>query len=478
LGFIRFRGTLHERTFNHAPKWKLARFGRQFSLFRHGFTVWLLYGPLAPYMIHSLHLSDAEQGFLVAVPILSAAILRVGMGNLYQSMNGRWLAMGGVALSAIPPLFLLLYPGVPSYSLLIVLGVLLGVGGASFAVALPMAGSNYPAKVQGTVLGIAAAGNIGAVLDGFLFPPLAAHFGWAHATAAALPLLALAGVSLFFWGKDSAPKSGRVRPALLGFVVTLAGLAVLAVATPMGWLGLQGKAALLMLPVYGVLLAAIFLPQRYRLALRERDTWVIILIYAITFGGFVGMSAYVSLLLVALYHLPKVDAGMLMALFAFTGAMLRPVGGMIADRISGAAALRWFLGGIALMDIVFATWTPPLDLAIGFLLILYACFGLGNGATFQLVPLRWPEKTGIMTGIIGAAGGVGGFYLPVILGITKQETGTYHLGFAFFAVLTSIALGLVLVLRQQWLSWSHHGTMAVAMEKTPSTLSKAGAVTD
>jgi Nitrate/nitrite transporter len=237
-----------------------------FLYFDTGFTVWLLYGPLAPYMIHSLHLSDAKQGFLVAVPILSAAILRVGMGNLYQSMNGRWLALGGVALSAIPPLFLLLYPGVPGYSLLIVLGVLLGVGGASFAVALPMAGSNYPAKVQGTVLGIAAAGNIGAVLDGFLFPPLAAHFGWAHATAAALPLLALAGVSLFFWGKDSAPKSGRVKPALLGFVVTLAGLAVLAVATPMGWLGLQGKSALLMLPVYGVLLTGIFLPQRYRLA--------------------------------------------------------------------------------------------------------------------------------------------------------------------------------------------------------------------
>ncbi|WP_291523875.1 MFS transporter, partial [Acidithiobacillus sp.] len=159
-----------------------------FLYFDTGFTVWLLYGPLAPYMVKTMGLTSADQGFLVAVPVLAAAILRVGMGNLYQTMDGRWLALAGIALSAIPPLFLLFYAEAPSFPLLIVLGILLGVGGASFAVALPMAGSNYSARVQGTVLGIAAAGNIGAVLDGFLFPPLAAQFGWGHATAAALPL--------------------------------------------------------------------------------------------------------------------------------------------------------------------------------------------------------------------------------------------------------------------------------------------------
>ncbi|MEB8537463.1 MFS transporter [Acidithiobacillus ferriphilus] len=448
-----------------------------FLYFDTGFTVWLLYGPLAPYMIKTLGLTPAEQGFLVAVPVLAAAILRVAMGNLYQTMDGRWLALGGIALSAIPPLFLLFYPLAPSFSLLIVLGILLGVGGASFAVALPMAGSNYPAKVQGTVLGIAAAGNIGAVLDGFLFPPLAAQFGWAHATAAALPLLALAGVMMFFWGKDNAPKSGHVGQALASFAATLAGLAFLAVATPLGWLGLHGKAALLMLPVFGVLLAGSVLPQRYRLALRERDTWVIILIYSITFGGFVGMSSYISLLLVSLYHLPKIEAGMLMALFAFTGAMLRPLGGMLADRVSGVIALRWFLGGIALTDAAFALWTPSPTVAVALLLFLYACFGLGNGATFQLVPLRWPLKTGIMTGIIGAAGGIGGFYLPVILGIAKEETGTYHLGFACFALLATTALGLVLAMRRHWLPWARH-EVAAPDAVSPPALQNAAAISE
>jgi NNP family nitrate/nitrite transporter-like MFS transporter len=188
--------------------------------------------------------------------------------------------------------------------------------------------------------------------------------------------------------------------------------------------------------------------------LRERDTWALILVYAITFGGFVGMSAFVSLLLVTLYHLPKVDAGMLMGLFAFTGAILRPLGGIIADRISGAVALRFFLAGICVIDTSFSLWTPILPVSIALFLLLYAAFGLGNGATFQLVPLRWPEKTGLMTGIIGAAGGIGGFYLPVILGIAKEQTGNYHWGFGIFAVLSAAALLLVVALRHHWLPWS------------------------
>ena len=111
----------------------------------------------------------------MAVPVLAASIVRVTLGNLFQSVSGRRLALLGISLSAIPA-FVLLLPIVPTYTLLLVLGVFLGVGGASFAVALPMAGSSYPPRVQGLVLGLAAAGNIGAVLDGFLFPGLAQQF--------------------------------------------------------------------------------------------------------------------------------------------------------------------------------------------------------------------------------------------------------------------------------------------------------------
>ena len=424
-----------------------------FLYFDTGFTVWVLLGPLAPFITKDISMSPAEQGFLVAVPVLSAAILRVTLGNLFQSFDGRRLSLLGIVLSAIPPAVLLSIPFVPSYELLLVLGVFLGVGGASFAVALPMAGSSYPPKVQGLVLGLAAAGNIGAVLDGFLFPSLAVKYGWQHATAAALPLLAMAAVAVYFWAKDLSQKSDGAARAFVGFGATMAGLIALVLMVHAGVFG-AGKTGLLLLPLFGALLAIAVLPQRYRVVLAERDTWVVMLVYSITFGGFVGMSSYVTLLLTNLYQMPKVDAGLLMALFAFTGAMVRPVGGWVADRVTGVRALLVLLSAISILDFTFALWMPSLSGGVVLLLALYFCFGLGNGATFQLVPNRWKGKTGVMTGIIGAAGGIGGFYLPVIMGIAKEQTGSYQIGFATFGVLAATAFLLVVVLRRQWLEWA------------------------
>ncbi|AKJ68755.1 MFS transporter [Pandoraea thiooxydans] len=439
-----------------------------FLYFDTGFTVWVLYGPLAPFIAKDIVMSPAQQGFLVAVPVLAAAILRVTLGNLYQSADGRRIALMGILLSALPAIVLPLLPGVPSYSLLLVLGVFLGVGGASFAIALPIAGSNYPPRVQGLVLGVAAAGNIGAVLDGFLFPGLAAHFGWQKAAGAAVILLAVAAVAVFLWARDRAPKSGSVVRAFGGFVLNLAGLMLLVLAVPAGLFG-HGRAGVLLLPVLGALLAIAVLPSKYRTVLAERDTWVIMLIYSITFGGFVGMSSYVALLLTNLYQMPKVEAGLFMALLAFTGAMVRPLGGWVADRISGVRALLMLLALISLCDAAFAIWMPPLGSGIALLLILYCGFGLGNGATFQLVPHRWQGKTGLMSGIIGAAGGIGGFYLPVIMGIAKESTGSYQMGFATFGALAGCAFVLVVLLRAQWLRWAvlapeavSHGEAALA----------------
>jgi NNP family nitrate/nitrite transporter-like MFS transporter len=423
-----------------------------FLYFDTGFTVWVLLGPLAPFVAKSLGLGPAEQGLLVAVPVLSAAILRVTLGNLFQSVNGRTLALFGIALSAVGPLVLAL-PIVPSYALLLVLGVFLGVGGASFAVALPMAGSTYAPKVQGLVLGLAAAGNIGAVLDGFMFPGLAEHYGWQRATLAALPLLALAALALVFFAEDKSVKSGSKGGAALAFLATLVGMVVLVLLAHAGAFG-SGKAGLLLLPVAGALIAIAVLPKRYRAMLAMRDTWALMLVYSITFGGFVGMSSYVSLLLVNLYQMTKVDAGLNLAAFAFTGAMLRPLGGLIADRLTGVRALLVLLSAISLFDFAFALLMPPLAGGIALLFAMYVGFGLGNGATFQLVPQRWPKQSGVMTGLIGAAGGIGGFYLPVVMGIAKESTGNYQIGFATFGVLAALATATVFVLRHEWLVWA------------------------
>ncbi len=196
------------------------------------------------------------------------------------------------------------------------------------------------------------------------------------------------------------------------------------------------------------------------------------LIYSITFGGFVGMSSYVTLLLTNLYQMPKIEAGLFMAMLAGLGAIVRPFGGYLADRVTGVRALLVLLAAICIADFAFALWMPPVAGGITLLICLYVCFGLGNGSTFQLVPHRWKGKTGLLSGIVGAAGGIGGFYLPVIMGMARESTGSYQMGFATFGVLAACAFGLLLMLRTQWLGWAapalsggaHGGTMIHATE--------------
>ncbi|MGH8218136.1 MAG: MFS transporter [Steroidobacteraceae bacterium] len=423
-----------------------------FVYFDTGFTAWVMFGALAPFISKQIALSPLDSAFLVAVPVLAAAIVRVSLGNLFQFVDGRRLALLGIALSAVPSCVLLV-PSMPSYLSLLFLGTFLGVAGASFAVALPLAGSSYPARIQGLVLGLAAAGNIGAVLDGFVFPGLAERFGWQHATAAVLPLLASAAAAVYGWADDRSAKSEGAPRQFGGFALAFATLIALVLLVGSHAFG-TGSSGALLLPVMGSVAALAVLPRKYLAVLGDRDTWVVMLIYSITFGGFVGMSSYVTLLLTTQYGISKVGAGLVMGALSFTGAMVRPLGGLIADRISGVKALLALLFGIACCNFAFAALMPSLVGGVVLLAALYLCFGLGNGATFQLVPHRWRGKTGLMTGIVGAAGGIGGFYLPVIFGIARADTGSYQLGFATFGILAALALALVLGLQRQWLTWA------------------------
>lgn len=423
-----------------------------FLYFDTGFTAWIMFGALAPYISKQLSLSPVQSGFLVAVPTLCASIMRVTLGNLFQSVDGRRLALFGITLTAVPALVLML-PFKPSYSLLLMLGCLLGVGGGSFAIALPMAGSGYPPRVQGLILGLVATGNIGAMINGFVFPRLAQHWGWQHATAAVLPLLALSATAVIVWADDRSAKSDGGTRALVGFALSLLAVIGLVLLVNAGFLG-PGRTGQLLLPVLGVSVAFAMLPSKYFAVLRDRDTWVLMLVYSITFGGFVGMSTYLGLLLTTQYQLSKVDAGMLMAVLSLTGAGVRPVGGLLADKLSAVKVLRVLLLLIAAGNFSFAALMPPLAQGAMLLAALYLCFGLGSGATFQLVPQRWPGKTGLMTGIIGASGGIGGFYLAVIMGIARESTGSYQFGFATLGALPLVAFLLLRVLQPQWLGGS------------------------
>ncbi|AAC06547.1 NarK family nitrate/nitrite MFS transporter [Aquifex aeolicus] len=427
-----------------------------FIYFDHSFSIWLLLGALGPFIAESFGLSGAQKGFMVAIPVIAAAIFRLNFGHMFQYIDGKYIAIMGIILSSIPHLYMILSGYRVTYDDLLWMGVFLGIAGASFAIALPMAGSNYPKEVQGLVLGLAAAGNIGAVLDGILFPPIARSIGWENTFVLSGILLLIALFFVVIWARDLTKKNegNRFYP-VFAFFATIAFMVILALGFQKGWFGITGNAGKLLIPVLGSVFAILLMPLAFKKVFLERDTWVLMLAYSITFGGFVGMSSYVAMLLRDIYGISKVEAGALMSLFAFTGAMIRPLGGHIADKISGATALLFFLAGIAGVNFIFSLVTPPLAVGIVLFLALYSFYGLGNGAVFQLVPHRWPYQTGLMTGIIGAAGGIGGFYLPVVNGIVFESTGAYNLAFALFGGIALLCLLIVKLLHARWMEWAY-----------------------
>lgn len=435
--------------------------------FDTGFTAWLLFGPaLGLFIVKELHLKPAFTFFMAGVPLLMAAVLRIPFGYMLQAINGKYIATLGIILSAIPPIYLNLRTGTPTLEEIILLGALLGAGGASFAIALPMAGSSYPKKYQGIVLGIAAAGNLGAVMDGFLFPPVAKTFGWRPAAIIADILLFIALILVLWWGDDKTAKEPKLKKhALFNFAANyLFGLMIMfSIYYFVKWMAIEGrispiklKSLLLALPFITGGFSLFILPQIYKNILKEKDIWKFILLYSITFGGFVGMSAGVAFILKATYGFSPVSAGITMSLLSLTGALARPVGGHIADNIGGVKVLILVLTSIAFFNFMLGFAAPHLPMMIGVALLfgLFVSYGFGNGAVFQLVPLRWPLSTGITTGIIGAAGGYGGFILNQIFGLVKEGTGSFTLAYAIFGSIAIVALIGLLILRNEWHQWA------------------------
>jgi NNP family nitrate/nitrite transporter-like MFS transporter len=295
------------------------------------------------------------------------------------------------------------------------IGLLLGVAGASFAVALPMASRWYPARHQGLAMGIAGAGNSGTLVSTLCAPRLAEHLGW-HAVfgLAMIPLAVVALVFVLFAREAPQPAS---RPAAGEFLA----------------------------------------------ALRERDTWLFGLFYGVTFGGFVGLASYLSVLLRDQYGVSKVAAGDLTSLCVVAGSFLRPIGGLLADRLGGIRMLSVLFGALALLFLSVAQF-PPLAASMVLFFVIMGCLGIGNGSVFQLVPQRFRQRVGVATGILGAAGGLGGFFLPTLLGSLRQSSGSYGPGLMLFAALAVLALVVLAVVQNDWIGvWiAKHGRVRVA----------------
>ena len=343
------------------------------------FWAWNLLGPLAPTYRELLSLTPFQVSLLVAVPALIGSLARIPIGALTDRYGGRIMFTAVTALTIAPVLFL---ATTTAYPALLAGGLLLGLGGASFAVGIPFVNAWTPPKRRGLALGIYGAGNVGTAVSGFLSPSIADAMGRPAAFLVVAAALAAMAVVFFLFGRDA---PGRVPST--GSMTTR-------------------------------FVEAVKLPIARDLAL----------LYAITFGGFVAFGAYLPTFLVDAYGLEVGDAALRAAGFIVLATATRPVGGALADRFGGVPVLLTSLVAIGVGAIVTAFEPGIVTATVGFLTIA-AALGAGNGAVFALVGRRSPpSQVGSVTGLVGAAGGLGGFLPPIIMGLVVQATGSYAIG--------------------------------------------------
>ncbi|MFK3937779.1 nitrate/nitrite transporter [Alkalihalobacillus sp. NPDC078783] len=370
-----------------------------FLYFDVSFMIWVMLGALGVYITNDFGLSASQLGLIVAIPILTGSVFRIIMGVLTDRFGPKKTSIGGMIVTMIPLLWGWLLG--TTIAELYLIGILLGVAGASFSASLPMASRWYPPELQGLAMGIAGAGNSGTLLATLFGPRLAEMVGWNGVMGLALIPLSLVLLSYTLMAKEP-PNQPKPKPL-----------------------------------------------KEYFAVFKERDTWFFCLLYSVTFGGFVGLSSFLSYFFVSQYTLSPVRAGEFVTIVVAAGSFLRPVGGFIADKIGGAKLLYFLFVGMTICMLTVSTLPPLLFVTIA-LFVGMGCLGMGNGAVFQLVPQRFQKEIGMVTGIVGAAGGIGGFFLPNILGILRDLTGTYASGFIVFAMVTLLAVGILAFAQASW----------------------------
>lgn len=391
------------RKAGHAPSLLSA-----FLYFDVSFMIWVLCGALSLYITKDFGLSDTQKAAMVAIPILGGSIFRIPMGILADRIGSKKAGLLGMFLTIIPLLWGWL--GGTSLLQMHMIGFLLGFAGASFAVSLSLASRWYPPQYQGLAMGIAGAGNSGTALATFFGPQIAQAHGWHSVFGIALIPLVLVMIIFALLAKD-APNAPAPKPL-----------------------------------------------KSYLSVFRHADTWWFSMFYAITFGGFVGFANYASIFFYDVYGdgvhsggLTKVQVGYLVTITVIAGSFFRPLGGWIADRIGGMRLLLVLYAVVSVCAFAIASMPSSFLVMLLYTSVMMACLGMGNGSVFQIIPQRFSSEIGVITGIVGAAGGLGGYLLPTyVLGPLKQSTGSQVTG---FLVVGSIVLLTTLIFYAVTRSW-------------------------
>jgi MFS transporter, NNP family, nitrate/nitrite transporter len=382
-----------------------------FLYFDFCFAIWVLNGAMAPFISETFNLTAAQKGFMISLPILAGALMRFPLGILAQYIGRKNAAMVEMALIMCAMAYG--FFAVKTYDHVLAMGVLLGIAGASFGVALSLGSGWFPPQHKGLAMGIAGAGNSGTVLAVLFAPPLATKFGWQT-------VYGIAGLCM-----------------LLPFVV----MAVFAKEPPD-----RDHQSF----------------RQHIACLFEKDGWVFSLLYIVTFGGFVGLSSFLPTYFYDQFKVSKIEAGQLTMLAALMGSVIRILGGWVSDRIGGVNTLTAVFG-IVIVTVVATGMQTTVASTTLLLMLCFAALGAGNGALFQLVPLRWPMTTAVAGSMIGEIGALGGALIPNAMGLSKQYTGTYLWGFVAFAGVAVVMLVVLRVVQIRWTrTWALKGGKAKA----------------
>ena len=356
------------------------------------FAVFGSMSAMMPIISRHMALTPVQKSTAIAIPVLLGSLGRIPLGILTDRFGGRIVFSVVMVLSIIPAF---LMGAVSSYGQLLAYGFLIGIALASFSVGIAFVNGWYPPERQGFALGIYGAGNIGQSLAAYGSPVLAAAIGfkWGFWTFGALLSIWLV---IFLFMARNAPSRGPAKS-----------------------------------------FAEITRP------LEDKRSWVLSLYYFLTFGGFVAMAVYLPTLLTEVFKLTPQDAGFRTAGFVVLATALRPVGGVLADKVGGSTILKWVFPATAAFAVFLAC--PLMSTFTIGALGMAVSIGLGNGAVFKLVPEYFPKSVGGVTGLVGAAGGLGGFFPPLLLGIIKQQTGSFTLGFVLLSVFAMACLMVLLL---------------------------------
>ncbi|MBU6391988.1 MAG: NarK/NasA family nitrate transporter [Planctomycetota bacterium] len=358
------------------------------------FASWSLFAPLAMYLRTEFNLSSTTVGLLIAAPVLLGSVAKIPMGIVTDKYGGR-LVFTIMLLFGFLSVFMTSFAH--SYGFLLGCGLLFGLIGSSFAVGIPHVSEWYPKKRQGLALGIYGVGNAGTALAAFGVPFIAESMGWNKVFIIySVPLLFMAFVYWFF--TSNAPRSANTK------IPTLS--------------------------------------EKLKVYKTSGLAWIFCLIYFMFFGLFVCFSIWLPSYLNDFYHISPVKAGSFTSIFVFLSAFTRILGGYLGDRFNGRKIMV-FLTIIVLSLTVYLNLNVSLVTSLVLFYVMGICLGTGNGVVYKLVAEYFPKDTGTVGGLVGAAGGLGGFFLPIILGTIRDYTNNYYLGFIFVSLVCLMCLSFM-----------------------------------